>query len=67
MKKEREGVDSELVWRAVGVFPSYDHNLPVHEGSQVVTQVPEVGGYRDLDFSISPSNEYSGLISFRID
>ena len=48
VKKEREGVDSELVWRAVGVFPSYDHNLPVHEGSQVVTQVPEVGGYRDF-------------------
>ena len=26
-----------------------------------------MGGYRDLDFSISPSNEYSGLISFRLD
>ena len=37
VKKEREGVDSELVWRAVGVFQSYDLNLPVHEGGQVVT------------------------------
>lgn len=28
--------------------PSYDHNLPVHEGSQVVFEVPEVGGHRDF-------------------
>ena len=32
-----------------------------------ISQVFETGGRSDRSFSISPSNEYSGLISFRID
>ena len=37
VRKEIEGVGSELVWRGVEVFQSCDLNLPVHEGGQVVT------------------------------
>ena len=46
--------------------PSF--NLSQHQGLfQRVTPSHQVPKYRGFSFSISPSNEYSGLISFRMD
>ena len=43
-------------------------NLPQHQGLfQWVSSSHQVANYWSLSFSISPSKEYSGLISFRID
>ena len=43
-------------------------NLAQHQGLfQWVTSSHQVAKYWSFSFSISPSNEYSGLISFRID
>ena len=41
-------------------LPSFDRNLSQHQGLFIS------GGNWSFNFSISPSNEYSGLISFRI-
>ena len=40
-------------------------NLSQHQG--LVSQFFTSGGQRSFSFNISPCNEYSGLISFRID
>ena len=43
-------------------------NLSQHQGlSQEVSSSHQVAKVRSFSFSISPSNEYSGLVSFRID
>ena len=43
-------------------------NLSQHQGLfQWVSSWPQVAKYWSFTFSISPSNEYSGLISFRMD
>ena len=43
-------------------------NLSQHQGlSQWVSSLHQVAKYWSFSFSISPSNEYSGLISFRMD
>ena len=43
-------------------------NLLQHQGLyQRVSSLRQVAKYWSFSFSISPSNEYSGLISFRID
>ena len=43
-------------------------NLSQHQGLfQWVSSLHQVAKYWSFSFSISPSNEYSGLISFRID
>ena len=43
-------------------------NLSQHQGlSQEVSSSHQVAKVRSFSFSISPSNEYSGLISFRMD
>ena len=43
-------------------------SLSQHQGlSQRISSLHQVAKYWSLRFSISPSNEYSGLISFRID
>ena len=43
-------------------------NLSQHQGLfQQVSSLHQVPKYWSFSFSISPSNEYSGLISFRID
>ena len=45
-----------------------DFNLSQHQGLfQAVSSSHQVAKYWHFSFSISPSNEYSGLISFRID
>ena len=47
--------------------PSPALNLSQHQGLfQGVSSLPQVN-YWSFSFSISPSNEYSGLISFRMD
>ena len=44
------------------------HNLSKHQGVfKWVSSSYQVAKYWSFNFSISPSNEYSGLISFRID
>ena len=49
-------------------FPSPAFNLSQHQGLfQWVTSLHQVPKYWSFGFSFSPSNEYSGLISFRID
>jgi len=43
-------------------------NLPQHQGLfQRVSSLQQVPKYWSFSFNISPSNDYSGLISFRID
>ena len=42
-------------------------NLFQHQGLFPMSQFFASGGYWSFGFSFSPSNEYSGLISFRID
>ena len=43
-------------------------NLSQHQGLlQWVSSLHQVGNFCHFSFSISPSNDYSGLISFRID
>ena len=43
-------------------------NLSKHQGLfQCVSSLHQVAKYQSFNFSISPSNEYSGLISFRRD
>ena len=49
------------------LFPSA-FNLSQHKGLfQLVSSLHQVAKYWSFSFSISPSNEYSGPISFRID
>ena len=49
-------------------FPSPAFNLSQHQGLfQWVTSLHQMLKYWSFRFSFSPSNEYSGLISFRID
>ena len=49
-------------------FPSPTFNLSQHQGLfQWVTSLYQVPKYWSFSFSFSPSNDYSGLISFRID
>ena len=48
--------------------PSPAFNLSQHQGLfQGVSSSHQVAKYWNFSFSISPSNEYSGLISFRMD
>ena len=47
-------------------FSSYLQSLPASR-SFLMSQFFKSGGQRSFSFSISPSTEYSGLISFRID
>ena len=48
--------------------PSPAFNLSEHQGLfQWISSSHQVAKYWNFSFSISPSNEYSGLISFRID
>ena len=48
--------------------PSPSFNLSQHQGLfKWVSSSNQVAKYWSLSFSISPSNEYSGLISFRMD
>jgi len=48
--------------------PSPAFNLSQHQGLfQWVSSSPQVAKVLEFSFSVSPSNEYSGLISFRID
>ena len=49
-------------------YPSHAFNLFQHQGLiQLVGSLHQVAKYWSFSFSISPSNEYAGLISFRID
>ena len=49
-------------------FPSPTFNLSQHQGLfQWVTSLYQVPKYWSFSFSFNPSNDYSGLISFRID
>ena len=48
--------------------PSPAFNLSQNQGlSQWVSSLHQVAKYQRFSFSISPSNDYSGLISFRMD
>ena len=48
--------------------PSPTFNLSQHQGLfKSISSSHQVAKYWTLSFSISPSNEYSGLISFRMD
>ena len=49
--------------RSAVIFPS----IRVIANESVLRQVAKDSFVRSLSFSISPSNEYSGLISFRMD
>ena len=48
-------------------FSSCPHSFPESGSFQWVCSLPQVAKDWSFSFSISPSNEYSGLISFRID
>ena len=55
------------IWSSVIPFSSWPQSFPA-SGSFLMSQLFTSGGQSIGDcFSISPSNEYSGLISFRID
>src|SRR5574337_213308 len=60
--------DLPAISSSVVPFYSCPQSLPA-SGSFPVSQFFESGGesYWSFSFSISPSNEYSGLISFRMD
>ena len=48
--------------------PPHAFNLSQHQGLiQLAGSLHQVATYWSFSFSISPSNEYAGLISFRID
>ena len=50
------------------VIPFSGFNLSQHQDLfQWVSSLHQVAKYRSFSFSINPSNEYSGLISFRMD
>ena len=51
---------------SVTPFSSCPQSFPA-SGSFLMSQLFALGGQRSFSFSISPSNEYSVLISFRID
>ena len=49
-------------------MPTHAFNLSQPQGLfQLVVSLHQVAKYWSFSFSISPSNEYAGLISFRID
>ena len=48
-------------------FSSCPHSFPASGSSPVSWLFISVGHYWSFSFNISPSNEYSGLISFRMD
>ena len=48
-------------------FSSYPQSFPASGSFQWVSSSHQVAKVLQLSFSISPSNEYSGLISFRMD
>ena len=50
------------------LYPSPAFSLSQDQGlSQWVSSLPQVAKYWSFSFSISPSDEYTGLISFRMD
>ena len=55
-----------IISSSVIPFSSHLQSFPV-SGSFQVSPFFASGGQRSFSFSISPSNEYSGLISFRMD
>ena len=71
-----EFAQTQIHWVDDAIQPSHPSppasppalNLSQHQGLfQWVGSLHQVVKYRSFSFSISPSNEYSGLISFRID
>ena len=70
-----QGLCTHVHWIGDAIQPSHPLsppspalNLSQHEGLfQWVSSSHQVAKYWSFSFSISPSNEYSGLISFRID
>ena len=54
-------------WASVGPFSSCSQPFPASGLFQWVSSSHHVAKYCSFSFSISPSNEYSGLISFWID
>ena len=71
-----ESTQTHVHWVGNAIHPSHPlsspspptFDLPQHHGLfQWVTSLHQWPKYWSFSFSISPSNEYSGLISFRID
>ena len=71
-----EFTQTHVHWVGDTIQPSYPlsspslpaFNLPQHQGLfQWVSSLHQVARVLSFSFSISPSNEYSGLISFRMD
>ena len=71
-----EIAQTHVHWISDGIQPSYPlsspspstFNLSQHQGLfKWVCSLHQVAKYWSFSFSISPSNEYSGLISFRMD
>ena len=56
-----------IISSSVAPFSSCLHSLPASGLSQWIDSSHQVARVFELQLSISPSNEYSGLISFRID
>ena len=53
-----------ILWRSLRLLPSIFPSTRVFSNESVLIRWPK---YWSFSFTISPSNEYSGLISFRID
>ena len=53
-----------ILWRSLLLLPSIFPSTRVFSNESVLIRWPK---YWSFSFTISPSNEYSGLISFRID
>jgi len=71
-----EFAQTHVYWVSDAIQPSHPllppsppaFNLSQHQGLfQRVSSSHQVAKYSSFSFSISPSNEYSGLISFRMD
>ena len=76
LNKFWEFAQTHVHWVGDSIQPSHplsspsppDFNLSQHQGLfKWVSSSPQVAKVLELLFSISPSNEYSGLISFRMD
>ena len=61
-----ESVKHPAILSSVIPFSSCLQSFPA-SGSFLMSQLSASGGHRSFSASISPSNQYSGLISFRID
>ena len=70
-----ESIETHVHWGSDAIQPSYPllspsppaFNLSQHQGLFQWVSSHQVAKYWSFSFRISPSNEYSGLISFRMD